>query len=101
MSAIVMTAPTLTPAQRGALKWLALRNGDGLFDKNGVLVAACESAPVRRSTWNKLIAYGLIEHYRPCHVGPGGRGRLRITERGKAVAAGIPEDAASSSSRAG
>lgn len=90
-------SPKLTDAQAGALKWLALRNGDGLFDKNGVLVAACEKAPVRRSTWNKLIAFGLIEHYRPGAV-TGGRGRLRLTELGRGIAARIPDDKAAQSS---
>ena len=88
---------TLTDAQRGALKWLALRNGDGLFDKNGVLVAACEKAPVRRSTWNRLIDFRLIEHYRPGAV-TGGRGRLRLTELGRGIAARIPDDKAAQSS---
>jgi len=89
--------PKLTAAQAGALKWLAMRNGDGLFDRHGVLVAACESAPVRRSTWNKLVDYGLIEHYRPGAV-TGGRGRLRLTALGHDIAARIPDDKAAQSS---
>lgn len=88
------TRRDLTRAQAGALKWLALRNGNGLFDRNGVLVAAGEMAPVRRSTWNALIELDLIEHYRPGAV-PSGRGRLRLTERGAVVAARIPEGDAS------
>lgn len=70
----------LTKAQREALKWLAEHNGDGLFDRNGVLLAGGESAPVLRSTWNKLAASGHVELYRP--VGSI-RGRLRITDLGR------------------
>lgn len=53
----------LTKAQKEAFKWLLERNGDGLFDKAGVLVAAGERAPVMRSTWNALRDVGLIEFY--------------------------------------
>lgn len=70
----------ITAAQKDALKWLAKHNGDGLFDKNGVLLAAGETAPVMRSTWNHLISSGHCEFYRP---GDKGRGRLRITDHGR------------------
>jgi hypothetical protein len=55
---------TVTKAQRRALEWLAKRNGDGIFDVHGVLVAAGERAPFMRSTWNKLRDAGLVEIYR-------------------------------------
>lgn len=53
----------MTKAQEQALKWLREHNGDGLFDRCGVLVAAGERAPVMRATWNKLRDAGLIEFY--------------------------------------
>lgn len=68
-------APALTEAQAYALRWLRKRNGDGCFDKNGVLLAAGELAPVMRSTWNALQKLGLVEIYKP---GGKGRGRVRI-----------------------
>lgn len=49
-----------TKAQLAALKWLRFRNGTGLFDKNDVLLAAGELAPVMRSTWNALRDAGLL-----------------------------------------
>ena len=52
--------PDLTKAQRDALQWLAEHNGDGVFDRYGVLLAAGELAPVMRSTWNALAALGLV-----------------------------------------
>lgn len=39
---------TLTPAQTNALKWLRAHNGTGVFDKNGVLLAAGELVPFMR-----------------------------------------------------
>jgi hypothetical protein len=69
-----MTTPT--QPQLSALLWLVRRNGDGLFDKNNVLVASGERAPVMRSTWSKLETLGLVERY-------GNRNkRLRITVDG-------------------
>ncbi|WP_332116029.1 hypothetical protein [Azorhizobium caulinodans] len=70
----------LTEAQANALKWLKDRNGDGCFDKNGVLLAAGETAPVTRSTWNALRDAGLLEFYNPAGRG---YGRARLIERGK------------------
>lgn len=64
-----------TKAQLGALKWLIQHNGDGVFDKNQVLVAAGERAGVMRSTWSKLEKYGLVERYM------GGR-RAKVTDAG-------------------
>lgn len=59
-------------AQNDALLWLAAHNGDGVFDRNGVLLAAGEKAPVMRATWNALIDAGKVEAYL------GGR-RLRLS----------------------
>lgn len=50
----------LTEACRAALKWLRQRNGTGVFDRDGVLLAAGGLAPFMRSTWNTLVARGLI-----------------------------------------
>jgi hypothetical protein len=76
--------PKLTKSQSNALRWLADRNGDGVFDRNGVLLAAGELAPFMRSTWNALRDLGLIEFYNPTGKG---RGRARLIrgpgERGK------------------
>jgi hypothetical protein len=69
--------PDLTKAQRDALKWLSEHNGDGVFDRCGVLLAAGELAPVMRSTWNALAAFGLVEFYDA--VGKKRR-RLRLTQ---------------------
>lgn len=63
----------MTPAQREALMWLREHNGDGVFDKRGVLLAAGESAPFMRSTWNALRDAGQVEMY-------GGR-RCRVVEK--------------------
>ncbi len=73
----------LTTAQRETLDWLRKHGGDGMFDRNGVALASGESAPVVRSTWNRLAALGFVEFYNPTGKG---RGRLRLTERAKAAA---------------
>lgn len=65
----------MNEAQNDALRWLEAHNGDGVFDRNGVLLAAGESAPVMRATWNALINAGQVETYL------GGR-RLRIPRDG-------------------
>jgi hypothetical protein len=66
----------MTKAQADALKWFRNHNGDGCFDRNGVLLAGGELAPVCRSTWNALRDLGQVEFYNPT---PGrGRGRMRI-----------------------
>lgn len=65
----------MTDAQQQAFKWLKERGGDGLFDKNGVVMAQGELAPIERKTWNALRDLGLIEFYNPSGKG---RGRLRI-----------------------
>lgn len=68
----------MTKAQTEALKWLRDRGGDGIFDRNGVLLAAGESAPHTRSTWNALAKLGEIEFYSPTGRG---RGRIRTIEK--------------------
>jgi hypothetical protein len=70
----MMLAP-LTQVQQKALKWLTDRNGDGIFDKYGVLLAAGETAPFMRSTWNALRDHGLLEFYNPAGKG---YGRARV-----------------------
>ncbi|WP_333900147.1 hypothetical protein [Agrobacterium pusense] len=67
-----------TPAMLSALLWLKNRTGDGVFDRNQVLTAAGERAPVMRSTWSKLENDGLVERYLSNR-------RLRITDAGKLV----------------
>jgi hypothetical protein len=71
----------VTKAQTAALKWLREHNGDGCFDRFGVLLAAGETAPATRGTWNALRDAGLVEFYNPT---PGkGRGRVRLTDAGR------------------
>lgn len=72
----------LTKAQKDAASWLRKRGGDGMFDRNGVALAAGETAPVTRMTWNALRDAGMIEFYNPCGRG---RGRLRLTPAGLAA----------------
>lgn len=67
-----------TAAQLSALKWLRVRNGDGVFDRNQVLNAAGERAPVMRSTWTRLERFGLVERYHENR-------RLRLTEEGRRI----------------
>lgn len=59
----------MTPAQREALFWLRQHNGDGVFDKFGVLLAAGERAPFTRSTWNALRDAGRSKCTAPVGVG--------------------------------
>ncbi|TIL30011.1 hypothetical protein [Mesorhizobium sp.] len=68
----------MSPSCLSALKWLRNRNGDGVFDRNQVLVAGGERAPVMRATWNKLQAAELVEFYME-------RRRLRVTQAGYLV----------------
>jgi hypothetical protein len=63
---------------KSALLWLRRRNGDGMFDRDGVLVASGERAPVMRATWNRLQKAGMVEEYQD-------RRRLRVTATGRAV----------------
>ncbi len=53
----------ITDSMKSALKWLRNRNADGVFDKNQVLTAAGERAPVMRSTWSRLERAGLVKRY--------------------------------------
>ncbi|TAK50257.1 MAG: hypothetical protein EPO23_03360 [Xanthobacteraceae bacterium] len=72
-----MSKQTAPVAQ--ALDWLRRHGADGMFDKNGVLLASGDLAPFMRSTWNALRDLGLVEFYNPT---PGkGRGRVRLTQR--------------------
>jgi hypothetical protein len=50
----------ITEPMMAALKWLRERNGTGVFDRNGVLLAGNELGPFMRTTWNKLGAFGLV-----------------------------------------
>lgn len=65
----------VTRAQAFALEWLAEHSGDGVFDLRGVVLAAGETAPVMRATWNRLADHGLVELY---------GGRIRVTGKGQA-----------------
>ena len=69
---------TVTDAMKSALKWLINRNADGVFDKNQVLTAAGERAPVMRSTWTSLERAGLVERYLKNR-------RLKVTSAGHAI----------------
>jgi hypothetical protein len=68
----------MTDAMKSALKWLRNRNADGVFDRNQVLTAGGEKAPVRRSTWNKLENEGMVEFYM-------NRRRVRVTGKGSSI----------------
>lgn len=54
----------MTSSQKRALQWLTERGGTGVFDRNGVLLAAGETAGdgkgFMRSTWNALRDLGLL-----------------------------------------
>ena len=63
-------ATALTKSQCAALQWLREHNGTGLFDKHGVVLAAGESAPFMRSTWNALREAGKVRIYRDGVRGP-------------------------------
>jgi hypothetical protein len=68
----------VTKPQLAALLWLKNRNGDGVFDKNQVLIAGGEKAPVMRATWNILESLKMVELY-------SNKRRVRITEFGRSV----------------
>lgn len=68
----------LTKAQQEALLWLTDRGGDGCFDRNGIVLAQGETAPVERKTWNALEAAGLVRFYGGKHDGGKGRGRIAV-----------------------
>lgn len=67
-----------TKSMLAALLWLINRNGDGGFDRNNVLLAAGERAPVMRGTWSKLADMEMVEFYH-------NRRRVRVTDYGRAV----------------
>ena len=62
---------TLSSSCRKAVVWLREHNGDGVFDKHGVVLAAGETGPFMRSTWNTLRDAGLVEFYNPAGRGYG------------------------------
>lgn len=78
MSLTDTTAPARAPtgAQARAFNWLKARGGDGMFDKNGVLLAQGELAPFMRSTWSALREQGFVEFYSLSAIKR--RGRVRI-----------------------
>lgn len=84
----------LTPSQLDALEWLSKHANEGMFDRNGVLLAAGETAPFMRSTWNNLETAGHVHTWSL----PSARGsrtkRLGLTDRGQAVAAQTKRGAA-------
>jgi len=69
---------TATASQLAALRWLRNRNGDGVFDRNQVLIVCGERAPVMRSTWSRLELLGFVERYHD-------KRRLRVTKAGLLV----------------
>lgn len=75
----------LTNAQQAAVTWLRKHGGDGLFCKDGVLLAGGERAPFMRGTLNALAAAGYVEFYGK------GRGRVRLTDAASKVPA-VPDD---------
>lgn len=72
----------MTDSQTNAINWLRQHGGDGLFDRNGVLVAAGERAPFMRLTWNALSELGFVEFYKP---GGKGGGRCRLLPKADSV----------------
>lgn len=73
-----MSENSVTDAMLSALLWLKNRNGDGVFDRNNVLVAAGEKAPVMRGTWSCLEKEEMVERY-------ANNRRVRLTDFGKLV----------------
>lgn len=65
----------MTDAQKSALLWFRNRGGDGMFMRDGVLLAAGQRAPIMRATWNALRDEGFVEQYN--------RLRLRTTIAGR------------------
>ncbi|MBZ9807668.1 hypothetical protein [Mesorhizobium sp. ESP-6-2] len=73
-----MSASKQTSAMLSALLWLRNRNGDGVFDRNQILVAGGQRAPYMRGTWTKLAAEEMVEFYHD-------RRRVRVTDFGHLV----------------
>lgn len=71
----------MTDAQKAAIRWLFNRGGTGMFNKDGVLLAAGELAGVMRSTWNALRDAGLVVIEKK---------RVTITEAGEQHCAANP-----------
>ena len=53
-------SPILSEACRAALTWLRERNGTGVFDRDGVLLARGELAPFMRISWNRPRDAGMV-----------------------------------------
>lgn len=51
----------MTKSQQNALNALAARNGTGIFDKYGVMIAGGDRLAFTRSTWSKLRGLGLVD----------------------------------------
>lgn len=74
----------LTPTQMNAIRWLKERNGSGVIDRLGRVLAAGEIVgryqddelveAVGSATWSRLFSLGMVE--------PDGPNRLRITDLG-------------------
>lgn len=64
----------MSESTRNALQWLKDHNGDGVFMRGNVVLAAGEVAPFRWVTWKSLIAEGKCEAYQ---VGKSRRIRVR------------------------
>lgn len=74
---------SLTAAQVKALRWLANRGGEGMFNKNNVLLARGELAAVMRTTWNRLCDAGMV-----IYSANKSYKRVAITEKGRKVLEG-------------
>lgn len=68
----------MTKSHIKALEWLRERGGDAALDKHGVVLAAGETAPFTRVTWNALRDAGHVEFYNPTGRG---HGRIRLRAR--------------------
>ncbi|MEQ9436033.1 hypothetical protein [Hyphomonas sp.] len=72
----VRTGVEITDAQRDALDWLRKHNGDGVFMRGNIVMAAGEVAPFQWKTWKALIENGRCEAYQ---MGKGRRIRVVVS----------------------
>lgn len=63
----------ITKAQKRAIAWLKERNGTGILDRYGRLVAVGEVATFHPTTWLRLVAAGIL-------WGDGGRLNLNLLD---------------------
>lgn len=63
MSEKIKTGVEITKAQREALQWLREHNGDGVFMRGNIVMAAGKIGPHKWSTWKALIENGRCEKY--------------------------------------